>query len=168
MFADMENHPSHVVESAAPVKGTMDLHRLFAYDSWANREEVRHLRALAAPPPRAVRILAHIVGTEWLWLGRLRGDPKPAIVWPDLTLDQIARQIEELAPEWPKHFGSTDVVEYVNSKGETWTSRADDILMHVVLHGGYHRGQIALIVRDSAQEPAYTDYIHCVRQGWVD
>lgn len=146
----------------------MNLERLFAYDVWANRVEVQHLRSVKKPPERAITILAHIIGTEWLFLGRLRRDPKPAIVWPDLTLDACAAQIEKLAAEWPREFGCTGVVEYVNSKGEKWSNRADDILMHVVLHGAYHRGQIATIVRGSGETPAYTDYIHCVRQELID
>lgn len=140
--------------------------KLFDYDDWANREEVRHLRSLSQTPPQAIRILAHIVGTEWLWLGRLRRD-QPAVVWPDLALDEIERQIDRLHGEWPREFGRADVVDYVNSKGETWSSRADDILMHVIIHGAYHRGQIATIVRQSGETPAYTDYIHCIRSGFV-
>ena len=96
----------------------MNIERLFAYDAWANREEVQHLRSLPSPPARAVKILAHIIGTEWLFLGRLRRDPKPAVVWPDLTLDECAAQNEKLAAAWPDEFDRTDVVEYVNSKGE--------------------------------------------------
>jgi uncharacterized damage-inducible protein DinB len=146
----------------------MNIERLFAYDAWANHEEVQHLRSLAGPPAKAIKILAHIIGTQWLFLGRLRRDPKPAIVWPDLTLEECAAQIDRLVVEWPREFGRSDIVEYVNSKGEKWTSRADDILTHIVLHGAYHRGQIATIVRGSGETPAYTDYIHCVRQGFID
>jgi len=69
--------------------------RLFAYDAWANREEVQRLRSLDSPPAKAIKILAHIIGTEWLFLGRLRRNPKPAIVWPDLPLDDCAAQIEK-------------------------------------------------------------------------
>ena len=144
----------------------VSLRKLFDYDDWANREEIRHLRSLANPPKQAIKILAHIVGTEWLFLGRLRSE-KAAVVWPDLNLDQIAEQIERLHREWPRELDRTDVVEYVNSKGEKWSSRGDDILMHVVIHGAYHRGQIATLVRQSGDTPAYTDYIHCIRSGFV-
>jgi uncharacterized damage-inducible protein DinB len=148
----------------------MNLERLFAYDAWANLEEVRHLRTLASPPPKAIKLLAHIVGTEWLFLGRLRREPKPAVVWPDLTLVQCAEQIEQLRVEWPRAIASADmdaVIEYVNSKGERWSNRAEDMFIHTLFHGAYHRGQIATIVRGSGETPAYTDYIHCVRQGFV-
>jgi len=145
----------------------IDFQRLFAYDNWANREEVRTLRALANPPAAAIKVLAHIIGTEWLFLGRLRRDPKPAVVWPDLALDQISEQVDRLCVEWKQKFDRNDVVEYVNSKGERWSNRAEDILMHVIIHGGYHRGQIATLVRQSGETPAYTDYIHCVRSGFI-
>jgi uncharacterized damage-inducible protein DinB len=36
------------------------------------------------------------------------------------------------------------------------------------MHSGYHRGQIAAAVRESGGEPAYTDYIHAVRQGLIE
>ena len=39
---------------------------------------------------------------------------------------------------------------------------------HVVIHSAYHRGQIASDVRASGGVPAYTDYIHAVRQGLIE
>jgi uncharacterized damage-inducible protein DinB len=38
-------------------------------------------------------------------------------------------------------------------------------LIHVLFHSAYHRGQIALQMRASGLTPAYTDFIHAVRQG---
>ena len=58
-------------------------------------------------------------------------------------------------------------VEYRNSKGEAFSSQVEDVLMHVILHSAYHRGQIAMEMRAAGVEPAYTDFIHAVRQGWV-
>jgi uncharacterized damage-inducible protein DinB len=36
------------------------------------------------------------------------------------------------------------------------------------MHSQYHRGQIALVLRESGAEPAYTDYIQAVRTGCLD
>lgn len=148
----------------------MELQRLFAYNHWANREELSHLRSVAAPQ-RALEIFAHVIGTERLWLGRIRGDARPAVVWPKLTLDECEAQIDVLRGEWKRILEAPDkyrAVEYVNSKGEPWMSTVDDILIHVILHSAYHRGQIATVVRTAGQTPAYTDYIHCARNGWLD
>jgi len=152
-----------------------DWKRLFAYDAWANREALASLRAAAeALPERARRRLAHVVGAQKLWLARIEvagGDP-PA-VWPDLTLDEIGAAIGDLGARWSLLVTGLDEVElarsvtYVNSKGEPWASKVGDVLMHVVLHGGYHRGQIASDLRDAGFTPAYTDYIEAVRRGWI-
>ena len=60
------------------------------------------------------------------------------------------------------------MVEYRNSKGEAWSNRVEDILTHVLMHSAYHRGQIALEMRAAGTEPAYTDFIHAVRQGFLE
>ena len=39
----------------------------------------------------------------------------------------------------------------------------EDMLLQVVLHGCYHRGQVALVVRGAGAEPSPTDYIAFVR-----
>ena len=40
-----------------------------------------------------------------------------------------------------------------------------DVLTHVVTDSAYHRGQVASELRAGGFEPAYTDFIHAVRQG---
>src|SRR5262245_5829170 len=144
------------------------MERNLAYDDWANREEVSHLRAMAAPPARAIRILAHIAATQWLWLHRMGVAGPPPAVWPEWTLDECAAQFGALPAAWSDALPRIDraaTITYTNSLGETWTSRNDDVLTHVILHGAYHRGQIAILVRDAGETPAYTDYIHCTRAG---
>jgi uncharacterized damage-inducible protein DinB len=59
-------------------------------------------------------------------------------------------------------------ISYKNSQGEAWTSTIEDVLAHVILHSAYHRGQIASHMRSIGQTPAYTDFIHGVRQGLVE
>ncbi|MFO0980619.1 MAG: DinB family protein [Planctomycetota bacterium] len=149
------------------------IRRSFAYDTWANREVLDHLESLAAPPARAVTILAHIIAAEDLWLRRIHEQPAGA-VWPELaiagcrsTFEDVTRRARTLLRALTQA-RLTEPVSYTNSKGEPWTSVLGDILMHVAMHGAYHRGQIALLVRESGADPAYTDYIHCVRHGFIE
>jgi len=150
-----------------------DLERLFAYDAWANRETLASLVGARIPPARALARMAHILGAEWLWLSRLRGEDKAMAVWPELTLSACRREADRLESVWRAHLASLSdealsrSVRYVNSKGEPWESAAGDILIHVTMHSAYHRGQIASDLREAGFEPAYTDFIHAVRQGLV-
>jgi uncharacterized damage-inducible protein DinB len=146
--------------------------RLFRHNAWANAESLRSLRN-GNPPASALRWMAHLVGAEHLWLARLRHEPAELPVWPDLDLEACARWLDDLAQSWPRYLETlrpedlNDGIAYRNTKGEFWTSRVGDILTHVALHQSYHRGQIAAAVRGAGGAPAYTDFIHAVRQGVV-
>ncbi len=148
--------------------------RLFAYDGWANREVLASLQALKAAPPRSLKFLAHILSAERLWLERLRDQKQTYPVWPDFSLEQCGLEVAELPGLWKTYLGSlkedglTRGLTYKNSKGESWTSQKQDILMHVIVHSAYHRGQIATDIRAAGFPPAYTDLIHAVRKGLVD
>lgn len=147
--------------------------RLFAYDGWANQEVLKGLRATATPPPRALKLMAHIFSSQHLWMERLEQKPQTLPVWPDFTLDQCDRQALELPALWKSYLAGkseadlAEPVRYQNSQGETWSSRKDDILMHLITHSVYHRGQVAAAVRAAGFTPAYTDFIHSIRQGLV-
>jgi len=54
-------------------------------------------------------------------------------------------------------------IDYRTSDGRAFRSTIEDILLHVALHGSYHRGQIALLIRGGGGEPASTDFIAFVR-----
>ncbi len=159
-----------------PYTGRMtsgDFPRLFRYDDWANQEALRSLRALSEPPTRGVKIMAHIVNTQWVWMSRLKQDGHRVVVWPDFGLDECAKQLPVLQQAWEKYlktrtpFDLGTTMEYVNTKGERWTSRVGDVLTHVTMHGAYHRGQIATLVRQAGGEPAYTDFVQAVRTGKI-
>ena len=148
------------------------LRRQFAYDEWANREVLAAFRA-SPPPPRPLQLMAHLLSSERLWMERLELKPQTLPVWPDFARDECDRQAGDLAALWKNylaHSSEADLaqtVSYQNSKGETWASRKDDILMHVITHSAYHRGQVAMMVRAAGSTPAYTDFIHSIRQGFV-
>src|SRR5213596_3384302 len=72
------------------------LRRLFAYDDWANREVLSSLRTAPNPPPQSLKLTAHILSAEGLWLTRLKRQ-KPALpVWPELALAQCEAEGDAL------------------------------------------------------------------------
>jgi uncharacterized damage-inducible protein DinB len=145
------------------------IRRLFRYDEWANREALA-----SAAPPRALALMAHVLGTEWLWLSRARREASPVAVWPAWTAAECGVQADALPRAWDAYLGGLtedrlqEAVPYVNSKGEAWSSTVEDMLLHTELHSVYHRGQVAAEVRAAGGTPAYTDFVHAVRQGLVE
>jgi uncharacterized damage-inducible protein DinB len=155
--------------------GSLDqLERLLRHDDWANRETLIALEKTSDPPSRSVRILGHIIGAELLWYERLRRRENPTAVWPDFSLEDCRRGLDEVSRLWEAYRDELtegklqESVTYVNSKGESWTSAVGDILAHVALHSSHHRGQIAADLRAAGHTPPYTDYIHAVRRGFLN
>jgi uncharacterized damage-inducible protein DinB len=150
------------------------IHRLFSYDRWANKETAKGLSNVQTPPAHSIRLLAHIVSAELLWLERLRQQKQTHPVWPEFSLKQCEQEVGAAGELWTAYLASireddlSGSVAYKNTKGETFTSQTQDILMHVILHSAYHRGQIAADMRAAGVTPAYTDFIHAVRQGIVE
>ena len=147
-----------------------DLQRWLRYDSWANRETLKSLSP--GSPESAMKRMAHIAAAEGLWLDRIAGKTTGA-VWPDLDVERISEALASLERRWRELMQSGNPglerqVHYKNSKGEPWASSVSDIIQHVVFHSAHHRGQIASDLREAGEEPAYTDFIHAVRNGFID
>ncbi|MEK7727397.1 MAG: DinB family protein [candidate division KSB1 bacterium] len=147
--------------------------RLFQYDAWANREVFAALKQSEKFSPRALKFLAHIIAAEILWLERIKGEPQSLAVWPELTVEQCEAHLARITNLWRDYFdtlapeGLSRAIAYTNTKGETFRSPVKDILMHVIMHAAYHRGQIATDTRAAGHTPAYTDFIHAARSGFL-
>jgi uncharacterized damage-inducible protein DinB len=147
--------------------------KLLTYEGWANHEAAEALLRAANPPSRVLRIMAHIVGASWLWYSRVVGQPSPTPVWPELPPEDLHSSIDAVQRAWEKLIESLTPeqlnkrIDYVNTKGEPWTSTVEDILTHLFMHSAYHRGQLAVLLRMENHEPAYTDYIHAARQNLI-
>lgn len=145
------------------------LERLYAHLAWADARAIEALRAMSTPDPDALGLLAHVLGAEHVWLSRIEQRPHTVAAWPALDLDaceRLARENRRGFEEVIARAGPGDLardVGYVNSAGDAFRSTLEDILLHVALHGAYHRGQVALLVRRAGAEPRATDYIAFVR-----
>jgi uncharacterized damage-inducible protein DinB len=143
--------------------------RLAGHLGWAEERVQAALRRAIGGPSKALDLYAHLVAAEHIWLARLTGSPPRVQVWPALTLDACAELAAENYRDCVEYLQRLDVadadrgVAYTNSAGQSFTSTVEDILLHVCLHGAYHRGQIALLLRQGGDAPESTDYITWVR-----
>ena len=148
--------------------------RLYEHVEWADTLVLGSLRSAKNLRTKDLELYAHIVGAEHVWLSRLNGTTPRLAVWPKLSVDECETLSKEnigafnvvvsgLSPEKLRK-----AITYRNSAGDQFTSTIEEILTHVTLHGAYHRGQIASEVRQAGRGPAYTDFIHGVRQGLVE
>jgi uncharacterized damage-inducible protein DinB len=147
--------------------------KMFAYDDWATRETLAALKSCDAPPTKSLKIMSHLISSRQAWMDRLGQVKQSLAFWPELNLQECESYLAEQSISCQQYLNGLDAadyssqVSYVNSLGETWESSIEDILMHLLMHSSYHRGQIAFELRASGQTPPYTDFIHAVRQGFI-
>ncbi len=139
---------------------------------WANR---RVLSALGRQPASAVgtdsvRLLAHVLGAERGWISRIRGEDGPVVPWPALALRDLGAEMERNVADLEHLFTDLDEdglsrhVAYETTSGTRHSTALADIITHVMLHGAYHRGQVAWALRHGGAEPVATDFIAMVRE----
>ena len=145
------------------------LRQLYRHMWWAHDELIAELRR-QPPDEETLRLLAHVIAAEHLWLSRIAQKPARVPVWPSLSVDECAALEREnrdafeallVQPEDARRRR----VQYRNSARNAFDNDVGEILTHVALHGHYHRGQIAKAMRGAGREPVYTDYIGYVRKG---
>jgi uncharacterized damage-inducible protein DinB len=104
-------------------------------------------------------------GAQEVWLSRIeqRGASMP--VWPSLSMEELAEVGPRIDQAWSQQFAElTDadldrVVSYTNSAGVSYDTRLEDILLHLMLHGQYHRGKANAALRAAGMPPVGVDYI---------
>ncbi len=109
--------------------------------------------------------LVHIYQADRIWLSRLDGSPR-------LTLADFNETftLETLAVTWTKIHADlqswagaltddavTGTLKYVNIQGHPYELPVWQVILHVVNHASYHRGQITAMLRQLNHKPTVTD-----------
>jgi uncharacterized damage-inducible protein DinB len=143
------------------------LQTLIEHLRWADDRIVAALRDAGTAPAEVLELFAHVLGAEHVWLARMHGRAAEVAVWPQLSVDDCATLAASNAGALAALVAPGDpldrVVHYTNSAGVAFDSSLEEILVHVCMHGQYHRGQVNLLMRKAGLQPAAVDYIAFVR-----
>jgi uncharacterized damage-inducible protein DinB len=143
---------------------------MFRSLGWANRQALAALRNSPAAQDEALPLLAHLLAAEHIWLARLEQRAARLAVWPQLTADdceQLAAENDAGYRAYLERLGPGQLeapLQYRNTKGQEFVTPVLDVLTHVVIHGAYHRGQIARCIGRSGGAPVNTDFITFARE----
>ena len=148
---------------------TQHFRRWLNHLEWADGRTAEALVRSGGQPARAMEIFAHLLGSEEAWFSRIVDREPSVAIWPTLTPEECAALAEKNAERLRDLLdeagteGLERKVAYTNSAGDAFTSSVAEILSHVCLHGAYHRGQVALLLRSAGLEPVPTGFIGYAR-----
>jgi uncharacterized damage-inducible protein DinB len=165
--------------------GGMSDTALIQYRRWLAYERDAHEKMLAslagasadqrAHPhfQQAIDLAAHLVAARRLWLFRLGGvSEAPRALFPTGSrLADLPAAFAAMHAEWDAYLdaagaGELDrVFEYTAFEGGRFRGRVDDTLAQLYGHSWYHRGQIAMLLRQIGAEPAVTDFVYWSRKA---
>ncbi|MBP7080056.1 MAG: DinB family protein [Rhodocyclaceae bacterium] len=150
---------------------------LFAYKAWANEAlyaAMQDLDGTEYPEQRhtAIRILNHIYTVDRIFVANLQGlkhdyTATNTPVTPDLADLHDAVRITD---RWYQGYLTTlredeleQPVEFIFTDGKPARMTRAEMLMHVITHGGYHRGAVGRIMAQLSVSPprdTFTVFLH--------
>ncbi|MEO7795141.1 MAG: DinB family protein [Thermoanaerobaculia bacterium] len=150
---------------------------LIAYTIWADRAVLSELgntrpedltRETGTSFGSMLGTMAHILGSEQLWLSRFLGIPLGHVpsVEDFPTLDALKAAYEDF---WPQlEFFLASLAEEQMDQDFSWTNLAGEshsapfrqVLLHFVNHATYHRGQVVNLLRQLGYIPPHTDLVY--------
>lgn len=167
----------------------VEIQLLYEYDRWANSRVLDAASTLSAEEFtrdlggsfRSVRdTLVHIVGSEWAWLTYWRvPSPNSAFLedlwtredalfnpnaFPDLAAVQLKwAEVEREQADFVNQV-TTESLRRMLPVRKTQISLAH-LMQHLANHSTYHRGQVALMMRQLAAKPLATDFALFLMEG---
>lgn len=159
------------------------LNELFAHNYWARDRQLQacaaltdeqFLRPLESSFPSVRDTLVHLLAVEWLWLERWRGRSPRALLPPEefptlaavserwLAVEQEMKRYLVALPEeaLEQHMTCT------STRGNTWTHALWRMMVHLLEHQTYHRGQVTALLRQLGVEPPKVDFLDAQDAGF--
>lgn len=118
-------------------------------------------------PEKGKNLLNHILNAHQIWNARILNQITFG-VWQinaDNSLLNINSDNYNHSCKILNERNLDEIITYKTSKGQEFSNSIQGILFHFINHSTYHRGQIAMLMKEAGLEPIATDYIFFKRKN---
>ena len=151
------------------------LERVFSYKAKANEEILTAMRQFDDDSPAkqiAIRVLNHTYAVDRIFAANLRGtehgytSPNPGHAPSSEELSAAIKTSDQWYIHYVSGLDETQLAERIDftfTDGLPGRMSREEMLMHLTVHGEYHRGQISLIMMQNSITPpsdGFTSYLH--------
>lgn len=118
--------------------------------------------------------LVHLLAVEWLWLERWRGrSPRVLLASEEFpTLAAVCERWRAVEQEMKQYLAALpeealeQPLTYMSPRGNTWTYALWRMMVHLLEHQTYHRGQVTTLLRQLGVEPPKVDFLNAQDAGF--
>lgn len=155
---------------------TATLTSLFGQKAWADQELFATLATLpeaqAASLHTCLRTLNHIHVVDRLFRAHLSGEPRPFDATNTPATPSLAQLRDDMAATdawYCAHVAGlgagalAGVLDFEFTDGDRGRMSREEILLHVITHGAYHRGNVGQVLKSVSLAPPrdlYTRFLH--------
>ena len=124
---------------------------------------------------KAVGKAVHIIAARHMWMYRMGGcADRPESPFPTMALGELPGYTARIEALWTDYLARVTEhqvvadIEWVGPDGKRRRAPLANVLTQVFGHAWYHRGQIAMLVKDAGGTPMDTDFIYWDRPTIVE
>ncbi len=146
------------------------LQRLARHGAWADARLLKAAGQASGDLAPVLRELGHVRAAQEIWLSRIEERAATLPVWPTLGLEELAAAATTIDASLLALLDGLTAdtlgreVAYKTSSGVGYRTSVDDILLHLLTHGQYHRGKANVALRAIGAEAVNVDVITWLRE----
>ncbi len=155
------------------------LKSLFEYKAWANAELFDVLSSVTSEPDlhTAIRTLNHIYVVDRIFRAHLLGQQhgyEASNTKDTPTLESLRAAVAETDAWYQDYVAGMDEgalaerLRFRFTDGDSGLMSREEMLMHVITHGGYHRGNVGQVLKNISVAPPrdiLTKFLHVSEPG---
>ena len=159
------------------------INELFRHNYWARDRQLQvcesmtheqFLRPLGSSFSSVRNTLAHLVAAESMWLECWRGQPTRPMLSPEEfpTLEAVSTRWLRVQFEMTEFLATLTeerlprLITFVDLSGRAWTYTLWRMMMHLLHHQSYHRGQVTTLLRQLGIQPPEVDFLAAQDMGF--
>lgn len=134
------------------------------YESWANNMVIDAFMKATFPLERTHQIISHNLNAFSIWLKRIKNEEVAIKLWDMHTVDELSLLNLTLYADWSAYLSSLNDSDFEKKirftfMGKKASISIEDLIIHLVNHSSYHRGQVILQLKDKLPALPLSTYI---------
>lgn len=143
----------------------------FLYNHQANTMVIESICQVSNKEDQLLDLFSHLLNAHLIWLNRISTvNQKIPTPWQRLEKTEFSPFNDQLLEQTLAYLHSATLggdlkqtIAYQTSTGAKFSNTVQQIYFHILAHSAYHRGQIAMLLRNKGIDPPLSDYIFLKR-----